>query len=412
MNGFRIFSIARNDGLWKIAESMMNRRAAIALALGTGVGAIQGCRREEKLSATKEDQKMAPPKQEREGQNLVPVKVDPSLEIRTIAGLRPFRSPGFLVKREERNGKILIHNYGHGGGGMTLSWGSSELAARLAGDISGKECAVVGGGVMGLSTARLLQLRGAKVTLYSKALPPHTTSNVAGAQWWPFSVFDDHRRTPEFGAQYVEAANISYRYFQGLVGPKWGVRWLPNYYLSDDAPVNGWIAGPGGVLHDLQVGFHDFGPGEHVFPAAYARRFHTMMIEPATYLAELLGEIQEAGGRIVVRDFAAGEEVLGLPEGIIFNCTGLGAGALFGDTELVPIKGQLSFLIPQPAVDYNLLTSLTYMFPRSDGILLGGSYEKGKWDTVPDEAIRRQILGSHQRLFDGMREIQRSLRPS
>jgi D-amino-acid oxidase len=385
---------------------MMTRRSAIALALGTGCGAIQGCRREEKLSANKEDQKMAPTKKEREGQNLVPVEVDPSLEIRTIAGLRPFRSPGFVVRREERDGKILVHNYGHGGGGMTLSWGSSELAARLAGDVSGKECAVVGGGVMGLSTARLLQLRGAKVTLHTKALPPHTTSNVAGAQWWPFSVFDDHRRTPEFGVQYVEAANISYRYFQGLVGTKWGVRWLPNYYLSDGPPVNGWIAGPGGVLHDLQVGFQDFGPGEHVFPAAYARRFHTMMIEPAVYLAELLGEVQEAGGRIVVREFSAEEEVLGLPESVIFNCTGLGAGTLFGDVELVPIKGQLSFLIPQPRVDYNLLTNLTYMFPRSDGILLGGTYEKGNWDPVPDDGMRKRIIESHRQLFEGMRRIQ------
>ncbi|RYD36840.1 MAG: FAD-binding oxidoreductase, partial [Verrucomicrobiaceae bacterium] len=344
--------------------------------------------------------------------NLVPVEVHPSREIRAIAGLRPFRPPGFVVRREDRDGRILVHNYGHGGGGMTLSWGSSELAARLAGDVAGKECAVVGGGVMGLSTARLLQLRGAKVTLYTEALPPHTTSNVAGAQWWPFSVFDEARRTPEFGVQYVEAAHLSYRHFQTLVGPKWGVRWLPNYYLSDGPPLNGWIAGPGGVLHDLQIGFRDFGPGEHVFPAAYARRFHTMMIEPSVYLPELLAEVQSAGATVEIRRFSAGDEIWALPESVVFNCTGLGAGKLFGDTELVPIKGQLSFLLPQPEVEYNLLTSAHYMFPRSDGILLGGSYEKGKWDPVPDEAIRRQILASHQRLFDGMREIQRSLRPS
>lgn len=338
----------------------------------------------------------------------MPVKVDPSLEIRTIAGLRPFRPPGFVVRREEREGKTLVHNYGHGGGGITLSWGSSELAARLAGDVAGKTCAVIGGGVMGLSTARLLQLRGASVTVYTKELPPNTTSNVAGAQWWPFSVFDDSRRTEEFGAQYVEAAKFSFKYFQTLVGPRWGVRWLPNYYLSDGPPRNGWIAGPGGVLHELQVGFHDFGPGEHVFPSAYARRFHTMMIEPSVYLPVLLGEVQGAGARIEIRPFAAADEMLGLPETVIFNCTGLGAGQLFGDTELIPIKGQLSFLVPQPGVDYNLITSDTYMFPRTDGILLGGSYEKGRWDTTPDDAIRRQILGSHRALFEGMRRIQES----
>jgi len=385
---------------------MMNRRSAIALALGTGLGSLQGCRREEKVSTMKEEPKMAPPKQEREGQHLVPVEVDASLEIRTIAGLRPFRSPGFVVRREERNGRTLVHNYGHGGGGMTLSWGTSELAVRMVESVSGKECAVIGGGVMGLSTARLLQLRGAKVTLYAKALPPQTTSNVAGAQWWPFSVFDDHRRTPEFEAQYVEAANISYRYHQLMVGPKWGVRWLPNYYLSDGPPRNGWIAGPGGVLHDLQVGFHDFGPGEHVFPAAYARRFQTMMIEPSVYLPQLLAEVQGAGARIELREFSTADEITALPEGVIFNCTGLGAGVLFDDKELVPIKGQLSFLIPQPRVDYNLITNMTYMFPRADGILLGGTYEKGKWDTTPDESAKLQMIESHRRLFGEMRRIQ------
>lgn len=385
---------------------MMTRRSAISVALGGLVG-LPGCRQRRTTVAADVGPGSAAVKAEVEGLSLTPVTVDPSLEIRTIAGLRPFRGSGFVVRREDRDGKILVHNYGHGGGGVTLSWGTSELAVRLAGDLAGKSCAVVGGGVMGLSTARLLQLRGAAVTLYTNGLPPNTTSNVAGAQWWPFSVFDDSRRTEAFGQQYVEAAKFSYAWFQRLVGPRWGVKWLPNYYLSEGPPVNNWIAGPGGVLHELQVGFHDFGPGEHVFPSAWARRFHTMMIEPSIYLPVLLAEVQGAGARIEIRHFTSGDEVLGLPETVIFNCTGLGAGALFDDAELTPIKGQLSFLIPQPAVDYNLITNSYYMFPRTDGILLGGSYEKGKWDTVPDEMVRRRILEGHKFLFEGMRNNQK-----
>jgi glycine/D-amino acid oxidase-like deaminating enzyme len=280
----------------------------------------------------------------------------------------------------------------------------------MAGEVAGKSCAVVGGGVMGLSTARLLQLQGANVTLYTSELPPNTTSNVAGAQWWPFSVFDDNRRTEAFGQQYVAAAKFSFDYFQRLIGPRWGVRWLPNYYLSQGPPRNGWISGPGGVLRDLQIGLHDFGPGEHVFPAAYARRFHTMMIEPSIYLAELLAEVQTAGARVEIRKFSDGNEVLGLGEPVIFNCTGLGAKQLFGDEELMPIKGQLSFLIPQPEVNYNLITDTLYMFPRTDGIVLGGSYEKGQWNTEPDIAVRDGILKGHRTLFEGMRKIQQEMR--
>jgi D-amino-acid oxidase len=388
---------------------MMNRRHAIALA-ACGIASSVGCKRRdpEDPAAAPPDPIVTPeaPPTPLEGQSLVPVKVDSALEIRRVGGLRPFRPSGFVVRREDVQGKSLVHNYGHGGGGMSLSWGSAQLAVQLAQPVAGKSCAVIGGGVMGLSTARLLQLQGAHVTLYTRELPPNTTSNVAGAQWWPFSVFDSNRRSEAFSVQYVAAAQFAYDYFQKLVGPRWGVRWLPNYYLSEDPPTNGWLAGPGGVLHHMQIDFHDFGPGEHVFPARYARRFYTMMIEPSVYLNTLLLDVQSAGAKIEVRAFATADEILALPHEILFNCTGIGAGSLFNDPELVPIKGQLSLLLPQPEVDYNLLTNATYMFPRADGIVLGGTYERGQWDPAPNATAGEAILRANQRLFQEMARIQ------
>jgi D-amino-acid oxidase len=333
--------------------------------------------------------------------------VDEKREIRTVAGLRPYRPSGFIVRREDTGGKILVHNYGHGGGGVSLSWGSARLALNLAQPLRNAACAVVGAGVMGLSTARLLQLEGARVKIYAKDLPPETTSNTAGAQWWPFSVFDNRRRTEAFAAQYVTAAKFSHDYFQQFTGPEWGVRWLPNYYLSEHAPENGWIGGPGGVLHDLQVDFQDFAPGEHVFSAGYARRFYTLFIEPAVYLRRLMDAFREAGGEIEVRPFANAGEVLALPEPVIFNCSGLGAGVLFGDQELVPVKGQLTLLLPQPEVNYNLISGDLYMFPRTDGIVLGGTYESGQWNTAPNADAKARVLAGHRRLFQRMAEIQR-----
>lgn len=384
----------------------MQRRHFLSLTLA-GSLASHGCG-QRRASATVPAAASRP--SSLEGSSLPLVNVHPSRVIRTITGLRPYRPSGFVVRKDEQAGKQLIHNYGHGGGGMTLAWGSSHLAVRLAEPVAGKACAVVGGGVMGLSTARLLQLRGARVTLYTRDLPPNTTSNIAGAQWWPVSVFDNNRRTEAFDAQYVEAARFAYRYYQDLVGPRWGVRWLPNYYLSEEAPLNGWVGGPGGVLHDMQVDFRDFGPGEHCFPARHARRYSTMLIEPATFLSTLLRDVQSAGGRVELRYFANAAEVLRLPESVIFNCSGLGARELFGDEELIPIKGQLSFLLPQPEVQYNLLSQAGYMFPRSDGILLGGTYERGQWDLTPDPAVRDRMLDGHQALFARMRDLQAAAR--
>ncbi|MBK1832849.1 FAD-dependent oxidoreductase [Roseibacillus ishigakijimensis] len=379
----------------------MKRREALTLAAG-GLGLAAGCRKKEENPPPMPGESRSvegPASEAPEGWDLEPVRVERARQIRTVVGLRPFRPAGFVVRREERGEKVLIHNYGHGGGGMSLSWGSAHLACREAGDLAGRSCAVVGGGVMGLSTARLLQQRGAQVTLYTRALPPETTSNIAGAQWWPVSVFDGSRRSESFGRQFVEAAHFAHRYFQNLVGPQWGVRWLPNYYLSNRAPANGWIDGPGGVLHDLQVGFRDFAPGEHLFPSAYVRRFHSMLIEPATYLARLLAEVQGTGARVVVRDFTSADEVLALPEALIFNCTGLGAGPLFGDGELMPIRGQLCVLLPQQEVNYNLISGLHYMFPRADGVILGGTYDRGRQDLPPDSGDSDRILAGHEAIF-------------
>jgi D-amino-acid oxidase len=398
-----------------VAARLMNRRHALTLA---AAAVAAGCRRPADSAPSEPPKAEAaasgnggPPPAPLEGQSLRPVEVDPSREIRRIAGLRPFRPSGFVVRREDLDGKILVHNYGHGGGGMTLSWGSSELAVHLAGSLSGVSCAVIGGGVMGLSTACLLQARGSKVTLYTRDLPPDTTSNIAGAQVWPVSVYDSNRRSPEFSAQFVEASRISIRRFQSLVGPKRGIRWIPNYYLSGGPPDNGWLSGPGGVLHDLQIGFRDFGPGEHLFPANHVRRFHTMLIEPAVYLESLLEDIRIAGARIVIREFSQAAEILQLPEPVLFNCSGLGAAGLFGDPELIPIKGQLSVLLPQPGIDYNLISGDSYMFPRSDGIILGGTYQRGQWDTTPSEDTSRRLLREHRNLFEAMKRTQ-SLAPS
>src|SRR5262245_30611458 len=114
---------------------------------------------------------------------LAPVLVDENRVIRTMAGLRPYRRQGFVVRADQLGEKHLVHNYGHGGGGITLSWGSSKLATELGLQGHNGPVAVIGSGVMGLSTARLVQEAGFPVTIYTAALPPDTTSNIAGGQF-------------------------------------------------------------------------------------------------------------------------------------------------------------------------------------------------------------------------------------
>ena len=169
-----------------------------------------------------------------------PVRVSRDRIIRAVAGLRPYRAEGFVVRAERLGSKLLVHNYGHGGGGVTLSWGTADMAAELVID-SGREgdVAVLGAGAVGLATARLLQRRGRTVTIYTRDLPPNTTSNMAGAQWSPSTVSDN--LDGPFGDQFERAARLAYRHFQNLVGPDYGVRWIDNYFVGEERPVRSGI---------------------------------------------------------------------------------------------------------------------------------------------------------------------------
>ena len=325
---------------------------------------------------------------------LAPVNVDPARVIRTVAGLRPYRPSGFVVRAEALGDKRLVHNYGHGGAGITLSWGSSKLACDLGLPGHRGPVAVLGSGIMGLSTARLVQDAGFPVTIYAAALPPDTTSNIAGGQFHPFRLFEDDRVTPLWKAQFLSALEYSWRRFQIMVGDDYGIHWLPTYdegdtpdlFTPDYPPINRVLS-----------------PPEFPFALAHAVRYDTLYIETGRYLRQMMRDVELAGGRIEVRRFATPADIGTLPETLVFNCTGLGSRELFGDTEMQPARGQLAILLPQPEVRYAYMGSAGYMFPRADGIVLGGTFELGQWDTTPDPVAIAAILAAHKRFYDGFR---------
>ncbi len=338
------------------------------------------------------------------GRRWARVDVSADRVIRTVVGLRPFRPSGFVVRAESIDGKTIVHNYGHGGGGVTLSWGTGHLAAELVTPTGASRAAVLGAGAVGLATARLLQERGIQVTIYTKDLPPETTSNIAGAQVLPVTVYDNRSATPAFLSQYVEATHFSYRRYQLMVGEYYGIRWLPNYSMSDEPFGDGGLMGKQGPLADVRPELRDLSPKEHPFPFRYVRQYDTMFVQPSTYLESMLREFRIAGGTIVVKEMRDLREVLALPQPVIVNCTGLGAKALFNDAELTPIKGQLTILLPQAEVDYATLPpGGLYMFPRRDGVLLGGTHERGNWDMQPDREAEARIVTAHAAIFRGMR---------
>lgn len=332
--------------------------------------------------------------------------------IRTTVGLRPFRPAGFVLRAEKLDDKTLIHNYGHGGTGWSLCWGTGTMAAQMALQTGHRRAAVIGCGIVGIATARLLQKRGFETTIYARTVPPDTTSNMALAGFTPTSgMSDTARQTPEWVAQFQRAVDISYHQWQLLVNPAVGVTWVDNYVLTDQASStrNQNPVLPASARGEMER----FGPGEHPFPTLYAFRTPEMRFEPSICLDVFLRDFLLFGGRLAIREFAAPRALAALDEPVIVNCTGLGSRELFDDKELIALKGQLIALKPQADIQYgtngamgvvsNSPQAFLHMMPRSDGLILGGTSLRDVWSLEPSEDDRKRVMDKHIELYAAMK---------
>src|SRR6185436_13485326 len=146
---------------------------------------------------------------------------------------------------------------------------------------------------------------------------------------------------PATTRQLVRIAGRSHARFLRLEGPRWGV------HRRDALEADGVTSGLAGLPAAL-VG----PPRRELLPMEgrphQVLRYRSLLIEPPIFLPALTRAIEQAGGRLLTRTFARREDLIALDEEIVFDCLGLGAGAIFGDRDLQPIKGQLVHLPPEP----------------------------------------------------------------
>ena len=91
---------------------------------------------------------------------LAPIRATPDRLFDITVCLRPFRAAGPRLDTETIGDTLVVHNYGHGGSGWSLSWGSGTVAVKKAMESSPRQIAVVGCGALGLTAAILAQRGG------------------------------------------------------------------------------------------------------------------------------------------------------------------------------------------------------------------------------------------------------------
>jgi D-amino-acid oxidase len=357
---------------------LLDRRRLIAGAGGLGLVGLGGC-----ALGRGSDVRVGPDVVVNVGpRRFAPVRASLDRVFDVTVCLRPFRAQGPRLDTETIGDTLVVHNYGHGGSGWSLSWGSGTIALRKAMTGSPSEIAVLGCGALGLTAARLAQQAGAKVTIYARDLLPDTRSSRATGTWTPDSrIALADKVAPDFPALWEQMARISFHTYRSYLGlPGTPVEWQDRYYLFDDVPaVDGEVAPPANELPFASYGdrIRDISPKTHAldarstpFPTKNVRASASMTYNIADYGHTLMTDFLLAGGRIERREFHAPGELAGLKEKVVINCPGYAARELWKDDSVVPVRGQIAWLIPQPEVDYGVVYDGVNMVPRRDGIVL------------------------------------------
>jgi D-amino-acid oxidase len=307
-----------------------------------------------------------------------------------IAGLRPYREQTYRLEPEVVESKFVVHNYGHGGAGITLSWGCAHEVVdflRRRGLSASDSIAVLGAGAMGLTTASLLLALNLKITIYAREFPPHTTSNVAGGQWAPSMV---NHRDP---VQFTRILRRAYQEHKSR-GAAYGVSPRENYTLAQACNFESCppdvIPRPASFAHL---------PFAHLTSPGFG--YATLLVEPPIFLAKMQADLHAANVRFVPYEIGTLRQISTLSEDIIVNCTGLGSKAICNDRLMHSVKGQLVLLRPQPTLQYLFAGHHGYVFPRQDCVVVGGSEEMDVADPTPDMQICKAILSNMKGLFTG-----------
>ncbi|MEP6830749.1 MAG: FAD-dependent oxidoreductase [Rhizomicrobium sp.] len=313
---------------------------------------------------------------------LAPVRAHADRLFDITVCLRPFRAQGPRIEAEKIGDTLVVHNYGHGGSGWSLSWGSANLAMQKALVNSPSQIAVIGCGAIGLTSAIMAQRSGAQVTIYARDLLPQTRSARATGSWTPDSrIALKDPAGPGFGVVWEQMARYSFKSFRQYLGlPGTPVEFTDRYALSDE-PFEQLreesekldtlgFASYGDRIRDLTPRSQELPAGATPFPAKYVRRSQNMQFNIADYAHTLMTDFFTAGGKFVRKQFHAPNELTQLKEKVVINCPGYAARDWWKDESITPVRGQIAWLIPQPEVNYGFNYKNISILSRRDGIVV------------------------------------------
>ena len=240
---------------------------------------------------------------------------------------------------------------------------------------------IVGAGVSGLSVGILLLKQGYSVEIWAQDIPPHTTSDVAAALWYPYLC--------EPRDKAITWSKNTHDY-------------LKEFALSD--PRSGCIVRSFRELFEEPVGepwwaeavdsYRHVRPEE--LPPGYVDGYQTevVLMDSEVYMRWLVDVFTELGGVLTVREVSDFGEALAVNP-LVINCTGLGSRKLCADERVYPVRGQVVRAVLNSFSDIvvsETASGLSLIAPRIDDVVLGGTTQAHNWNTEEDPADTADIL--------------------
>ncbi|XP_023233022.1 D-aspartate oxidase-like [Centruroides sculpturatus] len=236
--------------------------------------------------------------------------------------------------------------------------------------------AVVGAGVVGLSTALCIQnkLPDARITLIADKFNEQTLSDGAGGLFRPEL---DIGPSIDILKQWCKD---SYEHFLSILksedAGEAGVQFVSGFYLSSLDEIH-----ENPLLNEFLPDTRKMCIKElSMFPESFKNGlfFTTIIADCRRYLPWMMKQFQEKGGMVENKTVESFDQLAGNYDTVV-NCTGLRAKDLTKDYKLVPIRGQ-TIKVKAPWIKHFFYGDEVYIIPGIDYVTLGGIKEYGSWN--------------------------------